>query len=200
MEEKEKENVVEDWLDESTRRLLDKECVEFYFKQAEESLKDSIRASRVITDRCYALGGMLLTVFIALLGIIASFLANDSGNKWILVLSLEGLVTCGIAMFIILIKIMRPHEYSPCGREPKEMGISEFVKYYSESGMPLYQNIVTDNLLVYQGRIECNDKTNAARVRYAGIAMNVIIYGICIVVITLLIAFFIESFPGRFVL
>lgn len=196
----EKDNIVENWLDESTRKLLDKDSVEFYFKQAEESLKYSIRDSKVITDRCYALGGMLLTVFIALLGIIASFLVNDSGNKWILVLSLEGLVTCSIAMFILLIKIMRPHEYSPCGREPKEMGIPEFVKYYSESGMPVYENIVMNELLVYQHRIESNDQTNAKRVRHAGIAMNVVICGICIVVITLLVAFFIENFPGAFCL
>lgn len=187
----EKENAAEEWLDEATRSLLDKDSVEFYFKQAEDRLKWTLTNYKNTTDRCYALGGMLLTVFIALVGIIASFLVNDSGNKWILILSIEGCVTCAIAMVIILIKVMRPRMIYPSGRVPKKMGIPEFVKYYSESGMPIYENIVADSLSAYQTYIEDNDRTNAARIRYAGYALNVVICGVCVVVGTLLLAFFI---------
>lgn len=182
-----KKSIIDRIISEETRQLIDKDCAEFYFTQAEKNLADTIRTSNIITDRAYAFGGMMLTIFIALCGIAGQLLISQNMNIWLLFYCVEGILTCGVSLILLFKKVMFPHEYYPLGKAPQGLKIDEFVQYYHKTEKRIYTNILMDELSVVQMRIDKNQKMNIARAHYAGMAMKIVLYGIYVVVVTLFI-------------
>lgn len=180
-------SIIDRSISEETRKILDRDCAEFYFSQAEKKLEDTIRTGTVITDRAYAFNGMMLTIFIALCGMTGSLLVAEKINIWLLLYCLEGIVVCGVSLILVFKKVMFPHCYYPLGRSPKVLKIDEFVKYYNETKKPVLVNIIADELSVIQKRIEANKEFNDTRAHYAGIAMKIVLYGVYMIMATLFI-------------
>lgn len=186
----EKEEYKAWFVSKETRMLLTKECLDFYYSESEKKLSDLINTSHIITQRAYTFSGMLLTIFIALAGVICS----QPSNKFIYLCATIGIICTGLSLYIIFKRVLSPHEYWSVGKSPKGFNINGFIDYYNIIKRDAYINIVCDELYDIQRKIEKNTQANKKRAHDVGLAMNIMMNGVytiaAISIITAIVNFF----------
>lgn len=176
---------VENFIDDDTRALLDQDCAEFFFDQAEKRLTDTIHTSMRITERAYVFSGMMLTAFIALFSGILSAPPFEIHSWWMAIFCIQGCLFSAIVLIVLLIKVMMPYSYRTIGSLPSSSNIGGFLKHYNAEQKPALVNIIANELCIIDLRIKHNTNSNEYRARHMKTAFKIVLYAIYTSLLTL---------------
>lgn len=160
---------------ENVRKLIKKETVEHYLREADKELAHTVEVSNRTVERGY----QLLSILIAVLTGFGWVLYSDP-RRILTVISIICVILALICCVIIALKVISVHALFGQGRMPKDMDIEDFINYYHTVGLDKeqYINIIADEIESIQMRIDFNRDETQRRVRFFGLCLDLIIFAI----------------------
>lgn len=168
-------------------RKLDRNIIELYHQEATKRMDDLGRIESLITERGYKLFSIYYAIEIAVLGYVLAKL-NDSINISLIQASMAIVIFTGISIFYTL-KVIRPHDVMPAGREPKKLQIGKNNQIFKEH--PFYDKyayIMAAELMNLQHKIDKQVEFNEARTKLNNYSINFMLVGLVLAVIVFIIS------------
>ena len=150
--------------------VIDLSLIEWYYEQATTRHNDLVRVESLITERGYTLFATYFAILTASVGYILTHLnVNDDAALTAGCLSIVVFTSISIGY---IYKVIKPHSFFSPGKDPDQK-----------------KQVVSDELVVLQQKINEQDAMNKKRVEYTKRSLAFLIFGSFVAVTSFLIAF-----------
>ena len=158
--------------------------LQWYYEQADRNHRDLVQTSRDITGRGYTLLAVYYAILAAAAGYIITHL-HQTDDTALTAGCLSVVVFCCIAIGYIM-QVVWPHPFYPAGKTPDDFKILEY-QYYFKGKMILggelqFKNVLADELLSVQYRIDYMAKQNKCRLKYLKTSVLFLTFGAALAV------------------
>lgn len=167
------------------RKNLNEHTARIILERTDMLASSTLEQLRKSTDRAYTIMGFLITVFVALTAYVFS-----SPSIWRLAISLTLWMGIGIALFIMLSKVVWVHKFRHVGNDPRNMvqedNIDMLSKRHAHEELNEIYSLYTllDAISINQGIIDRNEKILEDRCQQVEKAMTVVKVSIIIAALT----------------
>lgn len=168
-------------------KKLDRSIIELYHREATKRMDDLGRIESLITERGYKLFSIYYAIEIAVLGYVLAKL-DDSTNISLIQASMAIVIFTAISIFYAL-KVIRPHNVMPAGREPKMLRISKNHQVFIENPhYDKYAYIMSAELMNLQHKIDMQIELNKARTKLNNYSINFMLTGLVLAIIVFIVS------------
>lgn len=168
-------------IDNESWELLDKDTADFCFQEGEKLLSSISNIGDKITQRCYALISILISICPLLVGAVVFINSELRCAKSLLSL----FVLICIAAICMLFKLVLPRNVNIAGREPRDLVNRDVLIFYNNS-KDIKRNILILELERLQSKIDFIKKSNEQRTVNFEIILKVLLITFVIVCVATL--------------
>lgn len=159
--------------------FMDMKTAEYILERADLRADSILEQYRKSTDRNYTLAGLIMTVFMAL----TAYLAGSQPSLHLMLITVPLWAGLGIALIILLCKVVRVHEFMMEGDQPSVMSRDELVDVAMGKGLQdkakandeLLHHLIISSIKRAERNAEQNMAYLQEQCRYVRMAMTAIV-------------------------
>jgi len=140
-------------ISDESRQFIDEKTAEYYHTQSSERLNSLVEAQINTTGRAYSLFAGIITV----IGIATALIANIPYMDWLMIISLCIMILSGfLCIFLLCRFVISTYDMRMKGRDPKDLQIERYAKYYNTPDKRIYVNTLLDEVVAIEDNINRN--------------------------------------------